>query len=654
MRLFLFAILLSGLPLLMWSQSSTNYTGDFSFDQYSGIADFQFLLDEGDTILNGPFSFEQMDLKRLINESDAFLSFSGSFQDGIPNGDWKFKLGDFQLADSTAFSQNFYLSAIDGVLNESRGFIKTGKLDGQWILKTHRLESSKKRDLLFESEFLFNEGVPMQDFRIANSNSSLLGRFLRDGLAHDVWSLYSNNTIGVAESWYFNAGLLEKIIIKRSDSLDTLRLYSEVNEEEKIIGFDQQYFDILQLHHELYATEDSSSQTVAFPKGAIALFNQNIEHYQQVVGLILALNNTNIMPEFKVKVPYMPLSEEEIILMDSIKVLLRRSVVLSEELSKNPQLNILKLAEPEVSFLIQSIKDISKYWLDGINNIVKYSEQGLLAYVSREDLVNKIRESKSMSTSFSVNYLATDTTESKVFEGPDSGMVIPKAQGLSFLKIFSEYTLKSLQFIDQQLRQKVTDREREEELDELENGLYLQIEHLNQSIDSLKELSDITQSQTLQGIKSTIAGLSRAYSLSENDVSKPERARQLSDCFNKTDILIQLVSEIPESTERIEQVYTEEVWNPFTSTIMKEDLKRNILKSYKTKLMPYLSKSIGSGLTCENIEYWTYLLKNTEPRMLALVEESTKKIEKKLKKEDNPEEILSLLSIAPSKDASEE
>ena len=84
--------------------------------------------------------------------------------------------------------------------------------------------------------------------------------------------------------------------------------------------------------------------------------------------------------------------------------------------------------------------------------------------------------------------------------------------------------------------------------------------------------------------------------------------------------------------DEIKVAYTDQVWNPFTATVMSEQVKRHITGAYRDILVPYLFYELNNALSCNNTPQLISLLENTHKRMLELREEDTGKLERKLKR----------------------
>ena len=60
------------------------------------------------------------------------------------------------------------------------------------------------------------------------------------------------------------------------------------------------------------------------------------------------------------------------------------------------------------------------------------------------------------------------------------------------------------------------------------------------------------------------------------------------------------VRDIPKKTKEINEAYVNQVWNPFTATLMDEDIKKRITKAYIKQVIPYYLNEINENLSCAN------------------------------------------------------
>jgi hypothetical protein len=78
---------------------------------------------------------------------------------------------------------------------------------------------------------------------------------------------------------------------------------------------------------------------------------------------------------------------------------------------------------------------------------------------------------------------------------------------------------------------------------------------------------------------------------------------------------------------------------------MDEDIKKRITSAYQDVLVPYILSNIKNELSCTNVCSQIKLIESINKRMEELLEEDTSKLERKLKREQDPQIVLELFEI---------
>ena len=251
-----------------------------------------------------------------------------------------------------------------------------------------------------------------------------------------------------------------------------------------------------------------------------------------------------------------------------------------------------------------------------------------------------------LSSSLEVEFDFNDSTQTQLFEGPNAAQLNWDVAGLKAGDQLSQYAGASVDFIAGELNEKLQEQEREQELIEVEDRLMKEISDFEQFTDSLQgevagELDEIIGSLK----KSANRELSR-YSAIGRMADKPAKARELIACIDQMEQLALALAKYPERDLAIEEAYTDEVWNPFTSTTMTERVKKRIVDAYEKVLKPHFFNEIKNNLNCQNTENWKRRIDLAHERMLALSEDNTSRVERKLKNEQDPAVVMQLLNIS--------
>lgn len=613
-----------------------SYMDSLNVGKYKGMADFQYKVVENDTILDGPFQLQRSNLGALLSKSDYSFLFKGVFKENYPNGYWKFQFGEFQSDSITQVLDYQYILNITGTQEEAEGILDNGKPDGIWTITKNRIKDSELDEVLFKSTIDFENGVPQKSFRIENEGTILVGRFLRNGLAHDEWTLYSEDDIDVVERWYFKDGRLEKIELNADGENKEINLYQSRILDGRIITLDDNYLKILSVIQQSVDTFDLSQSPINKSLAA------NAGYYGKIDGILSELGESAFYPEFKVKVPYHPIDSLESAQMDSVKTLYQKSKLISESLLNDTQLTILKMADEDAHFLHSVVVAISENFVHPLGDVLSYHESNILQYVPINELIEHAWPNGKPSTEFVV---IGQKNENKIFKGPQASDFDFTQNNIASIYKMAHYATLSLDSIQQVLNDKLTKDKRQQEFIALEERIIAQVNQLNNDLDSLSDKLPLKYMKSFEKIKSTADQNLTRYSKMEETKAKTKFGRHLVRCFESMDILTKALAQQPDRMQVIKEKYQDAIWNPFMANIMNEEVKKRITSAYQRVLIPHLLDRVETELDCDNVDELVGLLNNTHQRMLEMRDEDTSRLERKLKREQDPLVIIQLFNL---------
>lgn len=607
------------------------YTGPLQVDNYVGEADFTYQLVDGDTILNGPFRMQRSNLGALLDTKDNFFSFAGAFEDDYPEGYWKFQFGAFESDRKTEVVGYQYRVNVNGTQHDAYGNIKTGKPDGNWVYSEKKIEDSEVKETLFSSAINFENGIPQQSFRIESVQGTLVGRFLRNGLAHDEWTLFGENT---SESWLFNEGTLQTIQIEEAGQTRRVAVYNAPFTTFKTINLDNRYTQILKLQVE-------SRDTVHLSGGVQNLLTENADHYKKLHDILSQLGKSDFQPEFKVKVPYFPLDSIALDQVGSIKENYRQSEEISKSLLESTQLNILKRSDEEAAFLYSVVESITSSFLNPLKHVVHYEEEEILPFVDRERLLLRLFPNGKPSKVVEVN------NHQRTFLGRDAEKFDFEGDAFQVLQEMAQYANGSLDSIAGMLNKKIRSEQQQQQSVALEERLISQIKNLNQLIDSASLKSPRKVANALNTIRTKAEEALNQYSNIDQKEEKLTYGKKLVNCLESFNHLALSISKLPERKAELKEKYQDAVWNPFMANIMNEEVKKRITASYQNVLIPFAIKKTTEDLNCDNAQDLNNLFEGAYQRMVEMRDEDTSKLERKLRKEKDPETVIQLFNLRP-------
>ncbi|MET1259383.1 hypothetical protein ABV409_08575 [Flagellimonas sp. DF-77] len=617
----------------LFGQEPLTFEGRYAVGQYEGQARFAYEVAAGDTLFVGPFSIEKSNLRALLNERDTTFLFRGRFERNIPVGPWTFQFGEFTSSDDSQIEGFQYRIPVTGTQEQANGSLIGGRPDGPWVFRIDRIENAEVVKTLFKSEFEFAAGIPQQSFKIEGEDATLVGRFLRNGLAHDEWTLYSDDALGGEELWSFTEGILTAIKTSSSESSVELPLFDAGAQNLETIALDSRYIQVLKIMTEgRYAPFQQAS-------GIYGLLAQNDGHYQRVDQLLNQLGDADFMPELRVKVASFPLDSLERNAVTQINAANRNSLAICTELLNNSQLNILKLSDERAGELYEVISGFNDAFVKPISQLAAYDREGVLPYVSRVALLRDIWPEGKPS-------VRIEKGEGRgIYEGPGFNALEMDREGLAYVAMLSAYVDESLNAIALELDERLSNDKRQQELISYEERMVAYVKGLEQGLDSLERQRTGPTVTAVAKITQVANADVRSYADQPVEDGQLETAKTLIECLERMNVLAAMVADIPERTIEIKTTYTDQVWNPFMATIMDEEVKKRIINAYERILIPDLLQRISNDLDCNNVALYISQLQGLYKRMAMMRDEDTSKLERKLRKIQDPDAVWQLFNL---------
>ena len=630
----------------IYAQDKRLFEGELKANQYVGDARYQYSIIENDTVLDGFFDFKKANLDALLKKQDYTFHFSGSFKKNRPNGYWKFQFGTFESNNESQVIDYQYRVAINGLQEEASGEIRNGKPNGKWVYSANEITDSKISSILFKSTITFNEGIPKQSFKIENDSITLVGRFLRNGLAHDQWSLFAPSGLGAAENWTFNNGLLEKIEIENNGTATTIKVFQKQLKEKKQINLDSKYIKTIALMLDL---NKKSLDDVG--GGMQNLLSKNAAYYQKIDSILTALGDFSFLPEFKVAVPYYQLTERENSELDTIQNLFSSAQNNSNAILDNTQLNIIKRSDSEAAYYYAVVEKIRTNFLNPTKKLLEYKASGIVEFTPRNELIHLLWKNNKPETLIAVNPSGDSIANHRTYQLKDDRVYDFSKSDLKTVQQIIQYASKSLQEINAQLTNKLTKEQRQNELIQLEKKLILQRETLEAIIDSVTINSNKPIRVALSNVIKIADKKLSGYAAVKDYKLRLERGNKIKSCYKDLINLAESIALLPEQEVAIKEKYQDRIWNPFMANLMDEEVKKRITTAYRRVLIPHFLNSINDDLNCEKVAALNVLMKRSYQRMLELRVENTSKLERKLRRTNNPQVVLELFGlITNSKD----
>ena len=629
---------------LSGQESVERVEGEASWGRYSGQATYHFYRDEaGDTVLQGAFSLRSAGLEVSPFGSQPYLSFRGHFEAGRLDSSWQIQFGDFEAGTDLVWVDHHFEVSVEGRLHTAEATFEAGEAEGQWSHLVERIENAESIDTVLSSTFQVVAGRPADAFRLEDTHLILLGRFQSQGLAHDVWTFNYKETVNKLEHWSFVDGRLTALRFEHGEERDSLSVYSDTLVRTQTIPLDERYLRILALQGRF----DSSAYVRLGGRGR-ALLLEHASLQARTDHVMAALDTTQQPPHgprIGVTVAYFPSTEQEARQIDTIRTRLRSIDSTSQRLLANTRLKLLARTDEEVAFYRAVADSLAGPYLSPARQLLTYHEEGLLDFVPRERLWP---DHDGRDTTWPVIAVAPRDTgefQPRRFEGP--AVAYPNdTSTLVYLMGLCQYGQATLDSIEHTLDQKLDRQAFQAELESLEKDLLQESDDMDRLVDSLAQVLPAPITPSLMALKRLAKERLRQYSDETQLKPKLTLVQNSIRCIRQLQQLALALAKLPSRRETLQQLYTEEVWNPFTATTMEDQVKERLTQAYEKVLIPYLLSEIEQNLRCEQVEAKIATLDALYQRMQQLRTEKTSQLERKLRRPPDPETVLEWFELS--------
>ncbi len=651
MTISLLCLLVSSMTA--YTQKTERYVGHHALEQLGqGSATFDYYLKKQDTIFDGVFQYDQLS-KENTKRIQSIISYKGEFSKNKLQGEWTYSMKNIESIGEQRAEGFDLISSTSG--NE---FLLSADFDkdhpkGNWQIIKRDFLTSKPADTLYRSKLKFTKKHVKERFTVDHKNVKIAGSFNNKGLLNGEWKIiHRDQEQNIIEIRDYEDGAIKKHYFKVNGQkvfvdylgLDMSKEKSEETWED--VAYDELYVAVLELAnistYQIDESDDRLDQLASFSTDMIRDAFMEYHQYKDVdIWESVAKNKVVHFNKNSVSLRRYPFSAQEAEAIDALEDDL---LFIKEKLREFEDEEMMEIGEYQYKTLRKTdeIYQLINTRLAQLEKNVSITQSDALEYLKREELDHKIFEE--------INFPEMINAEFK-----DEQLKIKTGLPLSFDA--DNFKLSDLVDFMHKLQQRVAslDAEAQKKLDEL-----LMQTKLNEIEDELIEKKDKALALYAQDTKKDafnayhqsaaenagefVRDKFRQYASLSLD-EKKSRIDEFLACFDAVIDLYHLQSEIPSRLDRIEELYTRTVWNPYTYSDMDETVKKRIFVAYDEILIPFLLEHINKEINCKDIPRNINNFKRLYDRMVELREQDTKDIERQVKKENDPLMLFKLLSI---------
>jgi hypothetical protein len=615
----------------------------------SGIAGetrYQFAVSGKDTIFQGPFSFRSTSLDAEGDNLFLSLQYQGNFKNGLNDGAWSYSFKELRPLRDFFEDDNKITFKSRGTERLVKAEFALGKASGCWEWLEQDIDLSSATGTSSRMLASFSQGVLLGDIEGDINGHHLSGKAVDGGFADGTWVINypEKNNIIMQEVRQFQRGELVAHYLTSGKYMLHYRYGGlEVQDEWVEVPLDV-YLMVLSravLNSAYGEFSELASQTF---QQSNRLWNDALDGFlnhrgeriwEQIPGA-----EEPSMPKFKL--PKIPApSTRELSNSADIKKMIAEIQKDLDDLLNDSEIEINRYINSKVALYVEALKEHQK--------VLKRYER-LLKDLS-DPSFELIRKSDFFPPAISViqypNRVAFEVEGLKYEESfPFPQLKSIEYEELVHLKAYVKEIQAAVKDLEVAIDNALEVKQKEKRLQEKEQVLIKQRDEVMALFSNAAEREDynIYHRSIESAVGAEVKKAFKAYAALDN-FEKLERIDDLQQCMEDFIRLYEIQSAIPAQLDRIKEVYTRIVFNPYTMIDMEERVKERVYNAFQNYLLPYYLFDIQSSLTCELLGP---KLKNFESMyrvMISIREQDTRELEKELRRVSSGERIIQLLQI---------
>jgi hypothetical protein len=647
-KVLLILFLLS--PLFLFSQQI--YKGEYSFNGLSGEGNFEFVEGEGNKMIKqGEFSFLRKERDPQDKTKLYRTEVNGVYEQDKKTGVWEYQdeKHEVTLNDIEDFKL-FY--DINSQQIKLRANYKNGIPDGRWIFEENEFRDGKLNRKSQADDFLFRNGSIQGKFQyksfVDNKTHFIRGELNRDGFMNGEWTfVYQDKGNLISEIRNYENGFLLGVVKRDLESDETLeevvffqtikKLNLVNNNENKGFRVSEDKFGILFNDGSLSGSEQFTVQNSG--NDFIKEFLTSVLRYD---GQYVTQKGELVDYPIHTKKFVFELSRAQQKIVEDLPSKFDRLQTTVRDYSERNALNLNRQKSDTLSFAHAFFQFQAKKLLEfsEIINLLRTKE------IQYYDLENLSEEGLAFLTERDVvEFSFEDGQYTRVLEYEVGDLRKSFYESLSsYVSQMEQKTSELKNFVDKSLSR----IERDEDLRAIQNQIQTKRGELGQKFQQSEDYDEVTN-DLLKGIHVNILGsgfdkLNERYAKEENFDGKKEIARVMLDLLNEMDNQYSPLVRVSKDAGQLDELYMEEVFNPFTFTRYDQRAKNRLYESSE-KLLDYYLDGIKAETEYTEIKNWLNKINKLFERMGELREADTRNLERRINRRLSVSKIESLLEL---------
>lgn len=618
-----------------------------AYPGYKGFAEFDRL--KRNNLKNGDFTFFYNAQDTILQIYTRKILVRGEYKNGLKSNDWSFSSKMFKPSNSPFIEDYSLIHKGSGIEHIILVPFNNGKAFGDAVVSTNQIENSDLAKNLFTARTRFENNAFIGKFEAFSDSIRITGEVDRDGLFTNLWIFEHSNGEKIVEKRFYEKGVLKNHeILRKGMTFEVVHIglsrNTEDNGEWVSIYADNDYLNIL-LRTNFGKKAVDKNQTLTdsiIAKSNIFLTHSmnSFQSFNQMDVWKVDGDSTHIfLPKLRVR-KYAYTKEEQVAIQNTLKNILESKAIINAYL-EDPQVELNKHAYRELALYFE-IFSVYRDELVKLEKVFHLLNLPSYEFLNRSEIMPFIFEGISYPELVKFKYQDKNSEEKEAFP---RNVKIEDATILN-LSLHVEEMLNGLKS-KMDLVKPIIERNKKR------FEIVAKEQELLQKRDTIKHLfTNVNQDEKFNALHERFAAvfIQNAEEIFVNYAKQEIESRiTLTDetmlCLDGFINAYEELKKTQAQLERIDEVYTRVVWNPFTFTDMTETVKERLFNAYKNDVLPFLFTDLEQNAVCSSL---TIRLKNMEMlynKMRELREEDTKELERALRKIHDPKTIIELLSL---------
>ncbi|WP_143960636.1 hypothetical protein [Litoribacter populi] len=662
-RFYTVAILLMFCSFSAVGQTLQNYEGPYRIGETEeGEAKFTYYTDgEDERVISGPFTYEN----QFFDEEGKFVQrdFSGSYVDGLKNGKWNYSDNVFDINIRSVTDRLQILADLNGFRTRLEANYQDGKAHGSWALSEQKIEDGKVAGFFTRIQMNFNEGRMVGRFAFQGEDGEdpikIEGSFSNDHFFDGTWRYeYVLDSVPVLETRIYDDGFLINLEIEDKKNNITLfdiefeevqQKLGQVRRGEEDLGFTigDTYFGYLFDDGFPDFSEEEVSQKVGneLLSSILGQFTN-----KEMAGLRLSgVEELQAGVTRRFEYTY---TEDEQEALEEVDRTLSQYISDIQKFVNNTSLSLNRQRSDSLAFTYKYLDNtLNKFEL--LQENVKLLQSEEFKYQSREfyyaDGIEGIYQYDT------ITYTYDEEERVRIYDN----RVSLDGEGVIFnIKEYVEGKTAIVDQIDPFVRQSIREIERDMVSQQLEQDMLVYMDSVTAVFNVSRgmtrpDANQIPLSRALvtlyESYQRKLDSKMQRYSNAEGFEKKQEAGLEIVELSQIYIDSYEVIGRLPERLETLDQSYTKLSYNPYMDRYdIPTRIKRNIYFAAIDHLIPHYRNAILTAEDYRELPELTRELDRIFDRLIEiskLEDSETSTIERRLRRESNPDRIKRQLDI---------